>query len=776
MSTPPPPSPPDPPVSAPWGLPAPAALPGLLTEWDRALRAHERLKHGRLPAPVAQAGSVLREPAPETTVAALERRLGTRLPPAYRTFLLTSDGALAQPGTGALPQPGLLPAAAVRWLRDSDPEFVQTLVFDTIAPHPPNAATGVVHPAFDLDFNDRPVPERRYLDTERTSTGLKLGHLLYALDIGHDDNGGHILLNPLMVGADGEWEAWNLAAPTGTRHRSFTALLAHDTGRHRTRLHQRQSEAAEITHALAAAEHIARDPSAGLLSRIVAVRTVIRAAGPGHLRDLMLEWAHSPDPGVRRVAVAHLGPLQPPHPPDDDTTPGPSEPHPSVLRHLIRELIEATTDPDPGVRAAALPWLAASADPAARQAAVALLISPDLESWVIGRVGAEGRDALYDAWSLSRHPRLLQQLADLGDRRAVPGLIDALTTPGTPPAQEAQLIRCAAGPGDPALVPALLATTERRTTRLADVAQTLQKLGAHEEHAQVLTRLLRRATAATLNPDHPETPDPPTTPDEHHPRDTAGRRIIRNNGNNDPNPTGTTPPGLEHAIFQAARLDHPTTTAALIALCERAPTPSLVRALGWTTHPDRTTTAVTTILRAATDPTTHLAAVDALEQMATTTTGDRAVWPTSNTLADTASMSATGTPTPPPTLTPTPAATAALDALATLAELDDLAALRALARRHDRRAQRPLLGRLRSPDPALATQAAQGLRDLRDPGSCHTLLQVITPDTAPDVQATAAHALITLHNIRSTEAMNRLGRGTDPDLHRLADLWTDTTP
>ena len=44
--------------------------------------------------------SILRPPASEAAIAALEARLGTTLPPSYRAFLAISDGAAAFPGWG----------------------------------------------------------------------------------------------------------------------------------------------------------------------------------------------------------------------------------------------------------------------------------------------------------------------------------------------------------------------------------------------------------------------------------------------------------------------------------------------------------------------------------------------------------------------------------------------------------------------------------------------------------------------------------------------------
>ncbi len=84
-------------------------------------------------------GSLLREPATEEEIQAAERRLGVRLPPSYREFLLVSNGAYAdETGVNLVwdedgdEQPpfesdvvgvGFLPVQDVRWIRDASPEY-----------------------------------------------------------------------------------------------------------------------------------------------------------------------------------------------------------------------------------------------------------------------------------------------------------------------------------------------------------------------------------------------------------------------------------------------------------------------------------------------------------------------------------------------------------------------------------------------------------------------------------------------------------------------------
>ena len=63
----------------------------------------------------------------------------------------------------------------------------------------------------------------------------KGGHLRYVLAITVNVDGYMTLLDPLVVDADGEWEAWDYGTklPGAVRHASFGALLEADTRRSR---------------------------------------------------------------------------------------------------------------------------------------------------------------------------------------------------------------------------------------------------------------------------------------------------------------------------------------------------------------------------------------------------------------------------------------------------------------------------------------------------------------------------------------------------------------
>lgn len=163
---------------------------------------------------VRDTGSVLRPPATEDQVAATERRIGRRLPPSYREFLLLSDGAYADlngvrlvyPHGGPEQPPAesdvvgvvLLPVADLRWLRDVDPFMASLCAQDDDEPDP------VV-----VDGQDA-WPWTPF------ASGLV---------VAVDHRPGTTCLVP--VDGEQEWQVWHIAKETSQVFVSFRSFLAH---------------------------------------------------------------------------------------------------------------------------------------------------------------------------------------------------------------------------------------------------------------------------------------------------------------------------------------------------------------------------------------------------------------------------------------------------------------------------------------------------------------------------------------------------------------------
>ncbi|MET0788395.1 MAG: SMI1/KNR4 family protein [Cellulomonas sp.] len=159
-----------------------------------------------------ESGSLLREPATEEQVREVEARLGRRLPPSYREFLLVSDGAFGDlygatcvysedgfeeaPPESSVVGVGLLPVADLRWLRDA---------------HPATAAlyAGIGGPCEPVthDFAD-PWPWAPFAD---------------GLVIDTDKAPGQTCLVP-FAGLE-EWQVWNIHKETSEAYVSFRSFL-----------------------------------------------------------------------------------------------------------------------------------------------------------------------------------------------------------------------------------------------------------------------------------------------------------------------------------------------------------------------------------------------------------------------------------------------------------------------------------------------------------------------------------------------------------------------
>jgi len=126
-------------------------------------------------------------------IAAAEARLGVTLPPSYSEFLKATNG-LRQPFEYVASSGGdFWPAADVDWFAVRNAEWID--------------AYAVVDEATDGD---------RFTDELRGT-----------LELSHDGDAAVYLLNPRVVGRDGEWEAWFFAtwSPGVERFPSFAAMM-----------------------------------------------------------------------------------------------------------------------------------------------------------------------------------------------------------------------------------------------------------------------------------------------------------------------------------------------------------------------------------------------------------------------------------------------------------------------------------------------------------------------------------------------------------------------
>jgi len=137
---------------------------------------------------------------------ATEARLKVTLPPSYRAFLTATNGwALALPPT----LPGLRAVEGIKWFRKEHKDWVD---------------------AYQMSNEPLAIMERDYFNYAEPCAEFDAKHLGQALcitDIGDD---AVVLLNPMVVWPDGEWEAWFFAnwVPGAIRYRSFADWMRHE--------------------------------------------------------------------------------------------------------------------------------------------------------------------------------------------------------------------------------------------------------------------------------------------------------------------------------------------------------------------------------------------------------------------------------------------------------------------------------------------------------------------------------------------------------------------
>src|SRR5262245_35199762 len=137
---------------------------------------------------------------------AAEERLGKSLPPSYRNFLKCTNGLLQPSGAGAARGGDFWPVEKIEWFRVRNAEWIEAY------------AGSSEEISDDLYF--------RYGE-EQDTIHFRIEYLRAALELSGNGDSSVYLLNPLVVGDDGEWEAWHFANwyPGAVRYRSFAEMM-----------------------------------------------------------------------------------------------------------------------------------------------------------------------------------------------------------------------------------------------------------------------------------------------------------------------------------------------------------------------------------------------------------------------------------------------------------------------------------------------------------------------------------------------------------------------
>jgi hypothetical protein len=414
--------------------------------------------------------TLFRPPADARMIDDLEARLGTRLPPSYRAFLEHTNGAPAMPGWGivrtGLEQElaeGLLSVESVAWLRDYDPAMATWLE----APESDDAEAAWHHPAFDPRETER---DYLYPEGGGDLVAVKSGHLLYSLAITAIVDGYHTVLNPLVVDADGEWEAWDdgTKLPGALRYASFADLLEADIAQRRR--YKEQADEAKAGAAVLVGR--VQDPAAALDDRLAAAWQAFGAGARAELEPGLAAIAL--DAGMelasRQAALRLLGYIG--------------------GRDALDVLVRVSTDREPRLRALTVPPLAASREPSDREVAIAILADPETPDFVVRSTYRPAGDAVWEAYRRSANPALLPQLAYLGEMRAADDIVAALRDTGRTSDEVRDLLTYAHYLADPRIAVVLAGLARRQPARRSNIAASLVSAGALNEAIPLLIEAL----------------------------------------------------------------------------------------------------------------------------------------------------------------------------------------------------------------------------------------------------------------------------------------------
>ena len=144
--------------------------------------------------------------ASEQQLVAAEERLKIKLPPSYRAFLAASNGWRFASGT----TPVVRAVENIRWFRKEHKDWYE---------------------AYQMSVEPLSVMEKDYFDYSKQDCAVfEIKHLAQTLCISEIGDDAVVLLNPMVIWPDGEWETWffSNSSPGATRYRSFASWMCQE--------------------------------------------------------------------------------------------------------------------------------------------------------------------------------------------------------------------------------------------------------------------------------------------------------------------------------------------------------------------------------------------------------------------------------------------------------------------------------------------------------------------------------------------------------------------
>jgi hypothetical protein len=189
-------------------------LAGFLAFWNDNVLA--RLRSAKFPldrvqAEILESGTIFLPPATQSALAALEAKLGERLPPSFHAFYSLSNGAKGIIEY-AQADADLLPVEKIDWLHVMDRQLVDIWTKERL------------HPADGVYFQYGKGQDTVQIRTDYMKRAIAFSPVV---------DGGVYLLVPQVAQPDGEIEVWDFSVkhPGAIRYRSLNGLLeAHCSG------------------------------------------------------------------------------------------------------------------------------------------------------------------------------------------------------------------------------------------------------------------------------------------------------------------------------------------------------------------------------------------------------------------------------------------------------------------------------------------------------------------------------------------------------------------
>jgi hypothetical protein len=187
-----------------------------LKRWSRELLESMGEERSKLPTDVIQSGWLGYPGATEEQIARTEARLETTLPPSYREFLKVTNGW--RQTTPFIDK--LWSTEDIKWFSLTHQAWIDSFV---------ERYTDDSVECLDTFLGEPSICDQEYFiygDTQDCSK-LRLEYLQTTLEISEKGDAAIYLLNPQVITADGEWEAWFFGdwLPGADRYKSFREMM-----------------------------------------------------------------------------------------------------------------------------------------------------------------------------------------------------------------------------------------------------------------------------------------------------------------------------------------------------------------------------------------------------------------------------------------------------------------------------------------------------------------------------------------------------------------------